>query len=415
MSNKEVKLSTSEEMNIESSDMNSHDSKENDLSLQEIDKNQNINMQINESILEGNKNEENIQLKNNFYTRKPSHYKNIGINFVLFRKYIFGPTDHLWLLIIIMLSIALSWCFWVYFLRNFYSVYIYIYCSLYLFSTEYFFLLCYITEPGIIPKNHPNFLTSQQKEGSNNIDIKNKATIPRIYTERKCETCNIFRPPGASHCRECDNCVMNFDHHCNVASNCIGKRNHKYFFLFLFFGVNLAFNSIILNLIIIRHVFIIKYNETIFYIFNGNKIYLYLSILFIILSLLFWMDCCSFVFATIGFGLFIKLWYQYIPINKNTPSYFNPFIVIIFIIAIGFFAPVFKHFCFQLYLISKNITIKQNESIKQKQVELFYEHPNLKVSEEYDKRLSFKESCMNIFNLVFTKIDDSLIVPQRDF
>ena len=48
-------------------------------------------------------------------------------------------------------------------------------------------------------------------------------------------------------------------------------------------------------------------------------------------------------------------------------------------------------------------------------MELFYEHPNLKVSEEYDKKFSFKESCMNIFNIVFTKIDDSLIFPERDF
>ena len=32
-----------------------------------------------------------------------------------------------------------------------------------------------------------------------------------IYTERYCETCNIMRPPLASHCRECDHCINDFD------------------------------------------------------------------------------------------------------------------------------------------------------------------------------------------------------------
>jgi len=62
-----------------------------------------------------------------------------------------------------------------------------------------------------------------------------------IYTHRHCNTCKIMRPPKASHCSECDNCVKGFDHHCFFVGNCIGRRNHKFFFLFLLFATCFCF------------------------------------------------------------------------------------------------------------------------------------------------------------------------------
>ncbi len=49
-----------------------------------------------------------------------------------------------------------------------------------------------------------------------------------------CESCNIFRPLRTSHCHDCNNCVMGFDHHCVWLGTCIGKLNYTIFFLFVF-------------------------------------------------------------------------------------------------------------------------------------------------------------------------------------
>ena len=48
-----------------------------------------------------------------------------------------------------------------------------------------------------------------------------------------CESCNIFRPLRTSHCHDCNNCVMGFDHHCVWLGTCVGKLNYTYFYHFV--------------------------------------------------------------------------------------------------------------------------------------------------------------------------------------
>ncbi len=64
--------------------------------------------------------------------------------------------------------------------------------------------MSFLTEPGIIPRN--------LRSGPN-------LEIPPNYTEdwKYCNICNIYKEPRSHHCKICQNCVRNFDHHCPVS------------------------------------------------------------------------------------------------------------------------------------------------------------------------------------------------------
>ncbi len=80
------------------------------------------------------------------------------------------------------------------------------------------FVLAWQTDPGYLEK-------------SKNLDF---TKVVEIFDPNDlCAQCELIKTKQSRHCVICGRCVQRFDHHCPWLNNCVGYRNHLYFYLFV--------------------------------------------------------------------------------------------------------------------------------------------------------------------------------------
>jgi palmitoyltransferase len=79
------------------------------------------------------------------------------------------------------------------------------------------FLICWLKDPGFVYRDPSiEFLQLLELFDPNSL----------------CPECEVIRVPRSRHCNICNRCVSRYDHHCPWINNCVGSRNHGWFFAY---------------------------------------------------------------------------------------------------------------------------------------------------------------------------------------
>lgn len=89
------------------------------------------------------------------------------------------------------------------------------------------------------------------------VDPGNPADDYDVDVVRWCKKCEIHKPDRTHHCSQAGACVLRMDHFCPWVNQTVGQRNHKHFFLFLFWGsIMCTFASVVLILSLGEYCFV---------------------------------------------------------------------------------------------------------------------------------------------------------------
>jgi palmitoyltransferase ZDHHC9/14/18 len=102
------------------------------------------------------------------------------------------------------------------------SFYLYLVSVFYFFSLLTFFVLLFVTDPGIQHRN-----SSVIKDKTNDGDGEEDGSlIQQQQIKRYCDSCAMFQKDLKTfHCYDCQYCIQERHHHCEWLGKCIGKDN----------------------------------------------------------------------------------------------------------------------------------------------------------------------------------------------
>lgn len=103
------------------------------------------------------------------------------------------------------------------------------------------FVRAVMTDPGKVPDTEDWTRNSGNRRRGRGAAVEEVVISPLCHEvkqngdRRFCNKCAKYKPDRCHHCRVCNSCVLRMDHHCPWIANCVGFRNHKYFFLLVFY------------------------------------------------------------------------------------------------------------------------------------------------------------------------------------
>ncbi|KAI1319771.1 palmitoyltransferase for Vac8p [Mortierella claussenii] len=89
-------------------------------------------------------------------------------------------------------------------------------------------------------------------------------TVKRDGKMRYCQKCHFEKPDRTHHCSSCKRCVLKMDHHCPWLNNCVGHKNYKAFFLFVFWTAVYCVTLVACTIPVAAEVVNLPYSENLF-------------------------------------------------------------------------------------------------------------------------------------------------------
>uniref|UniRef100_A0AAV1TYH5 Palmitoyltransferase n=1 Tax=Peronospora matthiolae TaxID=2874970 RepID=A0AAV1TYH5_9STRA len=84
-----------------------------------------------------------------------------------------------------------------------------------------------VNSPSPIPAAEDGVKTELLVEGSEH-DLSGDSSDLHF-----CNDCHVFQPLRTKHCKDCDRCTRQYDHHCDCVGTCVGESNRRLFVLYL--------------------------------------------------------------------------------------------------------------------------------------------------------------------------------------